>query len=88
MIGWLISWIVVGAIIGALARLLVPGPDPMSIGATILLGIAGQVIAGVIFYALFGVAAGWIAGILVTMGLVVLTRRTGWGRRLPTGRRW
>jgi uncharacterized membrane protein YeaQ/YmgE (transglycosylase-associated protein family) len=81
VIGSLIGWIVVGAILGALARVIVPGPDPMSVPATILLGIAGQLVAGLIFYGIFGVAAGWIAGLLVTVGLLLVSRRTGIGRR-------
>ena len=81
MIGHIIGWIIVGGVLGALARLLVPGKDPMSIPATILMGILGQVIAGVIFWALFGVVAGWFLGLLVTIGLVLISRRTGIGRR-------
>lgn len=37
-----------GLAIGALARWIVPGPDPMSIGKTILLGLAGSIVGGVI----------------------------------------
>lgn len=81
MIGHIIGWIVVGGILGALARLLVPGKDPMSVPATIVMGILGQVIAGVIFWALFGVVAGWLLGLLATIGLVLISRRTGIGRR-------
>lgn len=81
MIGSLIGWIVVGAILGALARLIVPGPDPMSVPATIGLGVAGQLVAALIFYGLFGVAAGWIAGLAITIGLLLISRRTGIGRR-------
>jgi uncharacterized membrane protein YeaQ/YmgE (transglycosylase-associated protein family) len=81
MIGHIIGWIVVGAIIGALARLLVPGKDPMSVPATIAMGMLGQLIAGLIFWALFNAAAGWIAGLIVTVGLVLISRRTGIGRR-------
>lgn len=95
MIAALIGWVIVGGILGALARLLVPGPDPMGIGGTIALGIAGQVIAGLVFYALFGVAVGWLVGLLVSIGLLLVIRRRragvgpggpgSWGR--PT-RRW
>ncbi len=84
MIGSIIGWIVVGAILGALARLIVPGPDPMSVPATIGLGIAGQFVAGIIFYGLFGLAAGWIAGLIITVGLLLVSRRTGIGRRGST----
>lgn len=53
MLGLIITLIIVGLIAGAIARLLVPGRDPMGIGATILLGIVGSFIGGFIGYALF-----------------------------------
>ena len=46
MIGFIIGLVVVGLIAGALARLLVPGRDPMGIGATIVLGIVGSFVGG------------------------------------------
>jgi uncharacterized membrane protein YeaQ/YmgE (transglycosylase-associated protein family) len=42
VLGFVLALLVGGLIIGALARLLVPGPNPMGIGGTILLGIAGR----------------------------------------------
>jgi uncharacterized membrane protein YeaQ/YmgE (transglycosylase-associated protein family) len=81
MIGSIIGWIIVGGILGALARALVPGKDPMSVPATIGLGIVGEVVAGIIFYGIFGIGAGWIAGLLVTIGLLYASRATGIGRR-------
>ena len=42
-----------GLIIGGLARWIMPGPDPMSIGKTILLGIAGSLVGGLVA-AIFG----------------------------------
>jgi uncharacterized membrane protein YeaQ/YmgE (transglycosylase-associated protein family) len=83
MIASIIGWVIVGGILGALARLIVPGRDPMSIPATIGLGIAGELVAGLIFYGLFGLGAGWIAGLLVTIGLLLVSRKTGIGRRSP-----
>jgi uncharacterized membrane protein YeaQ/YmgE (transglycosylase-associated protein family) len=53
MLGLIITLIVVGLIAGAIARLLVPGRDPMGIGATIVLGIVGSFIGGFLGYALF-----------------------------------
>ena len=44
----LISWIIVGLIVGALARLILPGRDPMGWIATVLLGIAGSIVGGFI----------------------------------------
>ncbi len=54
MIGFLLYLLVIGIVAGFLARLLVPGRDPMSIGATIVLGIIGSFIGGFIGWALFG----------------------------------
>jgi uncharacterized membrane protein YeaQ/YmgE (transglycosylase-associated protein family) len=81
MVFAIISWIILGGILGGLARLIVPGPDPMSLPATVMLGIAGQLVAGLVFGLIFGVAVGWIIGLLVTIGLLLLSRRTGIGRR-------
>jgi uncharacterized membrane protein YeaQ/YmgE (transglycosylase-associated protein family) len=53
MLGLIITLILVGLVAGALARLLVPGRDPMGIGATILLGIVGSFIGGFLGYVLF-----------------------------------
>jgi uncharacterized membrane protein YeaQ/YmgE (transglycosylase-associated protein family) len=53
MIGFILYLLVIGIVAGFLARLLVPGPDPMSIGATILLGIVGSFIGGFLGYLLF-----------------------------------
>ena len=48
MLGFIISLIVIGLIAGALARLIVPGRDPMGIGGTIVLGIVGSFVGGFI----------------------------------------
>ena len=54
MLWFIITLIVIGAIAGFIARALVPGKDPMGIGATILLGIVGSFIGGFLGWALFG----------------------------------
>ncbi|OHV27425.1 MULTISPECIES: GlsB/YeaQ/YmgE family stress response membrane protein [Pseudofrankia] len=53
MLVTIISWIVLGLIAGAVARLLVPGPDPMSVPTTIMLGVVGSFIGGFLGYVLF-----------------------------------
>jgi uncharacterized membrane protein YeaQ/YmgE (transglycosylase-associated protein family) len=50
----IIGWIVIGGIAGAIAKLLMPGRDPGGCIITILLGIAGALVAGWI-----GRAIGW-----------------------------
>ena len=55
MILFLILSIIVGGLfIGALGRLAVPGPDPMSVGATILVGIGGSLIGGIVGRLIWG----------------------------------
>ena len=54
MLGFIITMLIIGAIAGFLARLLVPGPDPMGIALTIVLGIVGSFVGGFIGWALFG----------------------------------
>lgn len=54
MIGNIIGFIVIGLIAGALARLLVPGRDPMSIPATIALGVIGSLLGGFVWRLLQG----------------------------------
>jgi uncharacterized membrane protein YeaQ/YmgE (transglycosylase-associated protein family) len=49
MIGTIIWFLVIGLIAGALARLLVPGRDPMGIVATIVLGIVGSFVGGTLW---------------------------------------
>lgn len=49
--GW-IAWIIIGGIAGAVAKLLMPGKDPGGCIVTVLLGIAGAVLAGFLGQAL------------------------------------
>ena len=43
-----------GLIVGALGRLAIPGPDPMGVGMTILVGIGGSLVGGLLAGVLFG----------------------------------
>jgi uncharacterized membrane protein YeaQ/YmgE (transglycosylase-associated protein family) len=75
----IIGYIIFGAIVGGLARLIMPGKDPMGIMMTILLGIAGSVIGGLLLGLLIGGRttdpAGWIGSILGALLLLWLYRR-------------
>ena len=53
MLGFILGLSIIGLIAGALARLLVPGRDPMGIGATIVLGIIGSFVGGFLADVLF-----------------------------------
>ena len=48
-----IWWLIVGLIAGALARLIMPGRDPMGIVATIILGIVGSLVGGLVSMAIW-----------------------------------
>jgi uncharacterized membrane protein YeaQ/YmgE (transglycosylase-associated protein family) len=53
MIFSIIGWLIIGLIVGGIARLLMPGRDPMGCFATALLGIAGSFVGGLIGRALW-----------------------------------
>ncbi len=53
MLGLIISLIIIGLIAGALARLVVPGKQDLSILATIVIGIVGSFVGGFIGYLIF-----------------------------------
>lgn len=55
----ILTWIIVGLIAGALAKLIMPGDDPGGIIVTILLGIAGAILGGWLF-SLIGLGDGGI----------------------------
>jgi uncharacterized membrane protein YeaQ/YmgE (transglycosylase-associated protein family) len=74
-IGFLIYLAVFGLVVGALARLALPGPDPMGILATIGLGLAGAFLGGIVAHILIGTAGGIVFSILGAILLLYLYRR-------------
>lgn len=75
---FLILLVVIGLFVGALARLLLPGPDPMGIGGTVLVGLAGSFVAGLFsWYVLGRHGAGLILSVVFSMLLLWLRRRSG-----------
>jgi len=73
----LIIWIVLsGLVIGALGRLVIPGPNPMSIPMTILVGIGGSIVGGFIGRLLFGRPGGVILSIIGAALIVWLMQRS------------
>ena len=86
MLGLIISLIVVGLIAGALARLIVPGKQSISIGMTIVLGIVGSFVGGFLGFLIFGAdpmggflqpsgIIGSIIGAIIVLGIYVLVTR-------------
>ena len=87
MIWFVLVLFVFGFIFGAIARALVPGPDPMSIVGTWFLGIVGSLVGGFLGYALLGadiedgaVQFGGILGSIIGSVLVLLVYRATRGR--------
>ncbi|MEA2510187.1 MAG: hypothetical protein QOG21_2269 [Actinomycetota bacterium] len=77
-----IWFILAGIIIGFLARLLLPGRDPIGIVGTIILGIVGALVGGYLWEALFGPNAGvsWIGSVIAAMVLLFIYRKMTYGR--------
>ncbi|MBW0089067.1 GlsB/YeaQ/YmgE family stress response membrane protein [Pseudonocardia sp. KRD-184] len=83
----IIGWIIVGGLMGALAKYILPGKDPGGIIVTIIIGVVGGLLGGFIGSAVFGVSTGgffeirtWLialVGALLLLGIY----------RLVTGRR-
>jgi uncharacterized membrane protein YeaQ/YmgE (transglycosylase-associated protein family) len=81
---WGVVWYAIaGLVIGALARLILPGKQSMNILWTIVLGVVAAIIGGLVWNALFpdneGVA--WIGSIVVAVVLVFLYERFMVSRR-------
>lgn len=74
----ILAWILFGLVVGIIAKLLMPGRDPGGFIVTILLGIAGALIAGFIGRAmgLYGPddSAGWLMSILGAIILLAIYR--------------
>jgi uncharacterized membrane protein YeaQ/YmgE (transglycosylase-associated protein family) len=90
VIFFIIGLIIWGFFVGALARLALPGPDPMPWYATIGLGLGGSLIGGIIARLLIGTAGGLLFALLGAVLLLYLYRRfvqhrgiTGPSARLP-----
>jgi uncharacterized membrane protein YeaQ/YmgE (transglycosylase-associated protein family) len=79
---FIIGLIVWGFIVGGLARLALPGPDPMPWYATIGLGLAGSLVGGIIARILIGTAGGLLFAFLGAVLLLYLYRRFAQGRGL------
>jgi uncharacterized membrane protein YeaQ/YmgE (transglycosylase-associated protein family) len=93
MLTTILWFIVVGAIIGAVARLLLPGRNPIGMLLTIVVGIAGAILGGMVADALgAGTLVAIVFAVLIAaLGVAVLTAANsrgrggrGWGARRHT----
>ena len=82
----IIVWAVFGIVAGAIARLLVPGRQPIGILGTMLVGIVGSFVGGFLAWMIWGgeplQASGWIGSIIGAV--VVLAVWVGMSSRRRT----
>lgn len=88
----LLSWLITGLIVGAIARLLVPGRQNLGCLGTIALGILGSLVGGTLFNVLAGNGlqlrtSGFLGAILGAVILLVGARLLGGGNRRNRSRR-
>jgi uncharacterized membrane protein YeaQ/YmgE (transglycosylase-associated protein family) len=76
---FLILLAVSGLILGAIGRLALPGPDPMGIGTTILVGLGGSFLGGIVGRIVFGTGGGFVLAALGATFIVWLIRRSRGG---------
>ncbi len=84
----ILGWLVIGLIAGALARLIIPGRQPMGMLMTMVLGVIGSLVGGFISWTFTGgpdepyAPAGFlmsVVGAVIVLGLYV-----AYARRTPT----
>jgi uncharacterized membrane protein YeaQ/YmgE (transglycosylase-associated protein family) len=88
VIAYLIVLALTGLVAGALGRLALPGPDPMSIWATIGVGVAGSFLAGIVYWVIFHRnGSGILLSVVFAAGIVYLIRRSRGGSLTDPGTR-
>ncbi|HEU4388026.1 MAG TPA: GlsB/YeaQ/YmgE family stress response membrane protein [Blastocatellia bacterium] len=80
-------WVIIGLVVGLLARLIMPGKDSMGIIATILLGIAGSFVGGLVSWVIWGQGraggfhtSGFLLSLVGAIVLLILWRLIKGGR--------
>ena len=88
LITYLLLLALTGLIVGALARLALPGRDPMSILQTIAIGVAGSFLAGLVMRLITGEnhGGGILLSVVFAAGFVYLVRRSRGGSLTRPGR--
>lgn len=88
MLGFIVGMIIIGLIAGFLARALVPGRDPMSVVATLVLGIIGSFVGGLLADVLLrndtedrGLSPAGLIGSVIGAIVVLLIYRAATSRR-------
>jgi len=86
LIAFLIYLAITGLIVGALARLALPGPGPMGIGMTIAIGLAGSFLGGIVTSLIAGRNAwSFLVAVACATGIVYVIRRSRGGTLTDPG---
>jgi uncharacterized membrane protein YeaQ/YmgE (transglycosylase-associated protein family) len=86
LIAFIIWLAITGLVVGALGRLALPGPDPMGIGQTILIGLAGSFVGGIITSLIAGRNAwSFLVAVACATGIVYVIRRSRGGSLTDPG---
>jgi uncharacterized membrane protein YeaQ/YmgE (transglycosylase-associated protein family) len=86
LIAFLIYLAITGLVVGALGRLALPGPDPMGIGMTIAIGLAGSFIGGILTSLIAGRNAwSFLVAVACATGIVYVIRRSRGGTLTDPG---
>lgn len=80
MIANILGMVLVGLVVGALGRLAIPGPNPMTIPMTVLVGIGGAFLGGLVGELLFGRPGLLVLAVLGAALIVWLVERNRAGR--------
>ncbi|WP_163550345.1 GlsB/YeaQ/YmgE family stress response membrane protein [Candidatus Frankia nodulisporulans] len=95
MVTFVVVMILLGLVAGAVARVVLPGPDPIGILGTIVVGIIGSFVGGFLGYVLFGKdlgegalqPSGIIGSIIGAILVLLIWRNVGTGRSRRYARR-
>jgi uncharacterized membrane protein YeaQ/YmgE (transglycosylase-associated protein family) len=87
VIVYLLVLALTGLVVGALGRLALPGQDPMTVGQTILIGIAASFLAGLIWWLISGDrnGGGILLSVVVAAVIVYIIRRSRGGTMTRPG---
>jgi uncharacterized membrane protein YeaQ/YmgE (transglycosylase-associated protein family) len=80
LVGFLLLLVLGGFILGALARLAVPGPDPMPFWLTVAFGVGGALLGGLVAQTVLGTTGSFLLAYICAIVLVILYRRVVQGR--------
>ena len=86
LIVYLLVLCLIGLVVGAFARLALPGRDPMSVWQTIGVGVGGSLLAGIVARVLLHQnGAGFLLSVVFAAGIVYLIRRSRGGGLMDPG---